>query len=54
MKMDNTDSRSRFYIHEEWTNDADSEGRRWGSSVINLDQTGRKKELREVWDENSE
>jgi hypothetical protein len=57
MKVDNTDSRSRYYIHshEEWTDDKDSEERRWCSSLLNLDQTGRKKErLREVRKGNSE
>jgi hypothetical protein len=57
MKVDNTDSRSRYYIrpHEEWADDKDSEERRWRSSLINLDQTGRKKErLREVRKESSE
>lgn len=54
MKVDNTHSRSRYYIHEEWTDDAVSKKRRW-SSVINLEQTGSKRErLRKVWKENSE
>jgi len=34
MKVDNTDNRRRFYIHEEWTDDAESEGRRWCFAVI--------------------
>jgi hypothetical protein len=57
MKANNTDSKSRYYIgpHEEWTGDKDSEERRWFSSLINLDQTGRKKQrFREVRKENSE